>query len=364
MMSNTQNEMRISQINEKEDQSDSLKINSDQESEMELVNALDENGCLTITEQFVSLRIDKVLGEISPDASRSMIQTWIKAGHVLVNDKQVKQTYRLVLGDLVSVDAPERAKASSIEDSLPENLPVNIVYEDDDIIVINKPAGWVVHPGAGNETGTLMNAVLFHWPDNKNLPRAGIVHRLDKDTSGLMVLAKNENARLNLVEQLSERSLSREYLAICLGMIISGATINKAMRRDQYDRRKMSVCKPHEGGGKEAITHYRIEERFRKHTLVRVKLETGRTHQIRVHMTAAGYPLVGDPVYGKRLVIPKNCDLSLAKLLRQFKRQALHATRLTLIHPATRQELSWEAGLPDDMLTIANALSVDNQINA
>ena len=364
MTSKPQNEVLKSQVNETEEQSISSKLDQEQPPEIELIKALDENGCLTVTEQFESLRIDKVLGEISPDASRSLIQAWIKAGHVLVNDKQVKQTYRLVLGDRVSVDAPERTPASSLEDSLPEDLPVNIVFEDDDIIVINKPAGWVVHPGAGNESGTLMNAVLFHWPENKNLPRAGIVHRLDKDTSGLMVLAKNENARLNLVEQLAERSLSREYLAICLGMIISGATIKKSMRRDQYDRRKMSVCKPHESKGKEAITHYRIEERFRKHTLVRVKLETGRTHQIRVHMTAAGYPLVGDPVYGKRLVIPKNCDPSLAELLRQFKRQALHATRLALVHPVSQEELSWEITVPEDMLTLINALQLDNQQNA
>ena len=363
MTSKIENKVLKSQVNEAEDQSNNLTANKEQPPEIKLINALDENGCLTVTEQFESLRIDKVLGEMSPDASRSMIQAWIKAGHVLVNGKQVKQTYRLMLNDLVSVDAPERSQAISLEESLPEDLPVTVVFEDNDIIVINKPAGWVVHPGAGNQTGTLMNAVLFHWPENKNLPRAGIVHRLDKDTSGLMVLAKNDNARLNLVEQLSERSLSREYLAICLGMIISGATINKPIRRDRHDRRKMRVCKPHEGGGKEAITHYRIEQRFRKHTLVRVKLETGRTHQIRVHLTAAAYPLVGDPVYGKRLVIPKNCDPSLANLLRQFKRQALHATRLALVHPVSQEELSWEVAVPKDMLTLINALDVDNQQN-
>ena len=363
MTSNIQNEISKTQPNVDEQGSDIIKMDIEREAETAIVNTLDENGCLVVAENFASLRIDKVLAEISVDASRSMIQAWIKAGHVLVNDKKVKQTYRLTLGDVINVDAPERVQPTSLEDSLPEDLPVDIVFEDEDIIVINKPAGWVVHPGAGNESGTLMNAVLFHWPDNKKLPRAGIVHRLDKDTSGLMVLAKNENARLNLVEQLADRSLNREYLAVCLGMIISGATINKPMRRDQYDRRKMSVCKPHEDGGKEAITHYRIEERFRKHTLVRVKLETGRTHQIRVHMTAAGYPLVGDPVYGKRLVIPKNCDPSLTELLRQFKRQSLHATRLALVHPVSQEELSWEAHVPEDMLILVNALRLDNQIN-
>ena len=336
---------------------------NDQNGSIELVSSLDENGFFTVTEEFQSLRIDKVLGEISPDVSRSMIQQWIKEGHVVVNDKKVKQTYRLALGDVVQVDAPEQV-AANIEESQPEDLPINVVFEDDDIIVINKPAGWVVHPGAGNDKGTLMNAVLFHWPESKALPRAGIVHRLDKETSGLMVLAKNENARLNLIEQLSDRSLSREYLAICLGMIISGAKIDKPIRRDHYDRRKMSICKGHESGGKEAITHYRIEERFRKHTTLRVKLETGRTHQIRVHMTAAGYPLVGDPVYGKRLVIPKNCEPSLSELLRQFKRQALHATRLALVHPVSQETLSWEAPVPEDMLILMNALRLDMQKNS
>ena len=176
-----------------------------------------------------------------------------------------------------------------------------------------------------------------------------------------MVIAKTEQARLHLVEQLSSRSLSREYLAICLGMIISGATVNQRMRRDTHDRRKMTVCKSHESGGKEAITHYRIAQRFRKHTLVTVKLETGRTHQIRVHMTSVGYPLVGDPVYGKRLVIPKGCDQTLAETLRQFKRQALHASRLSLVHPRTEEVLSWEADLPEDMYTLIELLKVDTQ---
>jgi len=313
---------------------------------------------LVVDEQFVGQRIDKVLGIISPGVSRSSIQQWIKSGDVKVNDKLIKQTYRLQLEDNVVIDDSEIIQAS-IEESQPEDIPINVIFEDEDIIVVDKPAGWVVHPGAGNQTGTLMNAILFHWPDNAKLARAGIVHRLDKDTSGLMVIARNENARLNLVNQLSERSLSREYLAICLGMIISGSTIEKRMRRDSHDRRKMTVCKSHEGGGKEAITHYRIEERYRKHTLVRVKLETGRTHQIRVHMTSEGYPLVGDPVYGKRLVIPKGCDEVLAELLRKFKRQALHASRLALVHPMTKELMSWQSELPEDMMALAQLLRLD-----
>jgi len=318
---------------------------------------------LIVDEQFAGQRIDKVLGDLSPGVSRSSIQQGIKSGEVQGNQKLVKQTYRLLLEDVVTLDLEEKV-TPALEESLPEDLPLEVIHEDEDIIVVNKPAGWVVHPGAGNQTGTLMNAVLFHWPESKNLPRAGIVHRLDKDTSGLMGLAKNENARLHLVEQLSDRSLSREYLAICLGMIISGSIIKKRMRRDPHDRRKMATCKDHEGGGKEAITHYRIEERFRKHTLLKVKLETGRTHQIRVHMTSAGYPLVGDPVYGKRLIIPKGCEPTLSDMLRKFKRQALHARRLALVHPSTEEVLSWECEMPEDMLTLIQLLRIDSQLKS
>jgi len=311
-----------------------------------------------VDEEQDGLRIDKVLGERISHASRSAIQQWIKTEKVLVNGKKVKQTYKLQFEDHVTIEFPE---IELEEEFLAEDLPINVVYEDDDIIVINKPAGLVVHPGAGNTSGTLMNGVAFRWPESTALPRAGIVHRLDKDTSGLMVLAKNEHARLHLIEQLSERTLSREYLAITLGALISGSTISQRIRRDTHDRRKMRICKDHEQGGKDAITHFRIEQRFRKHTLVRVKLETGRTHQIRVHMTSIGYPLVGDPVYGKRLVLPKGADEGLVDLLRSFKRQALHATRLKLEHPVTGEMIGWEAELPEDMQTIIDGLQLDTE---
>ena len=324
----------------------------------ELLKNSDLDSIMTITEDLAGQRIDKVLGELSPNMSRSSIQQWIKSGNVLVNNKSVKQTYKLQINDIIETNIPE-IQPDVIDQYAAEDISIEVVYQDDDIIVINKPAGLVVHPGAGNTSGTLMNGILFHWPDNQHLPRAGIVHRLDKDTSGLMVVAKNENARLHVIEQLSDRTLSREYLAICLGSLISGATIKRPIRRDHHDRRKMAVCKSHEGGGKEAITHYRVEERFRKHTLVRVKLETGRTHQIRVHMTSDDFPLVGDPVYGKRLVLPKGCDLSLAEMLRNFKRQALHATRLALIHPVTNQQLEWSVDLPNDMQHLVNNLRED-----
>jgi 23S rRNA pseudouridine1911/1915/1917 synthase len=322
---------------------------------------LQSNSEVNITEEQAGQRIDKLLGELSPDVSRSAIQQWIKSGNVLVNGKIVKQTYKLLLNDVIEIDRPEQ-QSQKIEECVAEDLSIDLVYEDDDILVVNKAAGVVVHPGAGNMSGTLMNGILFRWPESRNLPRAGIVHRLDKDTSGLMVLAKNEHARLHLIEQLSQRTVSREYLAVCLGALISGSTINKAMRRDSHDRRKMTICKGHEAG-KEAITHYRIEERFRRHTLVRVKLETGRTHQIRVHMTSVDFPLVGDPVYGKRLVLPKGCEPSLSELLRGFKRQALHATRLALIHPVSGEVLEWEAPMPIDMQVLTQELRADSLEN-
>lgn len=314
-----------------------------------------------VDEDNTGLRIDKMLGELLDTASRSAIQQWIKAGNVLVNGSVVKQTYKLLQGDTVSVEMPE---AQADDEVVAEDIDIEVVFEDEHILLVNKPAGLVVHPGAGNTSGTLMNGVMFHWPQSQTLARAGIVHRLDKDTSGLMVIAKTEQARLHLVEQLSSRTLSREYLAICLGALISGSTIDQPIRRDTHDRRKMRVCKNHEQGGKEAITHYRIEQRFRKHSLVRVKLETGRTHQIRVHMTSVGYPLVGDQVYGKRLVLPKGADDSLIEQLRGFKRQALHATRLELQHPSTGELVSWQIDLPKDMHTLIDALQKDAELHS
>ncbi|MGH1542467.1 MAG: 23S rRNA pseudouridine(1911/1915/1917) synthase RluD [Arenicella sp.] len=321
----------------------------------ENLNQSSHNLSFEIDETLRGQRLDKALSSLLPDVSRSHIQEWIKQKRVSVDGKVLKQTYKLEGEEHIEIDVPE---AVAQDDWQAEDIPLNIVHEDEDLMVINKQAGLVVHPGAGNTSGTLLNALLHHVPENINLPRAGIVHRLDKDTSGLMVVAKSEAARLHLTEQLSSRTLSREYLALCLGNLISGATIKKRMHRDKRDRRKMTVVKDHEEG-KEAITHYRIEQRFRKHTLVRVKLETGRTHQIRVHMTYQGYPLVGDPVYGKRLVIPKQCDADLEQQLRQIKRQALHATAIAYEHPISGEVQSWQAPIPEDMQNLCNALAVD-----
>jgi len=305
-------------------------------------------------------RLDKALSELLSDVSRSQIQDWIKEKNVSVNGSSRKQTYRLEQGDKIIVQATE---LESHDEWVAEDIPLNIVYEDEALLVINKPAGLVVHPGAGNTSGTLLNGLLHHVPDNAKLARAGIVHRLDKDTSGLMVVAKQEVARLKLSEQLADRTLSREYLSLCVGTLISGGTIKRRMNRDRHDRRKMTTVKDHEVG-RDAVTHYRIGERYRRHTLLRVKLETGRTHQIRVHMTYAGFPLVGDPVYGKRLVIPKQCDQELEAQLRGFKRQALHATAIEYIHPLTGESQAWSAELPEDMLSLCEALAQDAKLNS
>jgi 23S rRNA pseudouridine1911/1915/1917 synthase len=236
-----------------------------------------------------------------------------------------------------------------------QEIPLEICFEDQDLLVINKPPGIVVHPGAGNPDRTLLNALLHHSPELAALPRAGIVHRLDKETSGLMVVARNEAARLDLIEQLSQRSLKREYLAVVTGRLISGGTVEEPIGRNSRDRTRMAVVP----GGRPAITHFRIERRFRRHTLIRVRLETGRTHQIRVHMAYVGFPVFGDPVYGGRLRIPPDSSHHFAETLRGFHRQALHATRLGLIHPRTAQEMEWEAGPPDDMRQLIEVLEED-----
>ena len=310
---------------------------------------------LTMTEEWAGQRLDKALSALLPDMSRNTVQQLIKDGKISVDEMAVKQTYKLEGGERVSVTMPQPEVQ---DDWQAEDIPLDIVHEDESLMVVNKHAGLVVHPGAGNSSGTLLNAILHHCPQNATLARAGIVHRLDKDTSGLMVIAKTEPARLHLIEQLSDRTLSREYLALTVGTLISGGSISQRMNRDRHDRRKMTVVKDHEEG-KEAITHYRIDQRFRRHTLLKVKLETGRTHQIRVHMTYKGFPLVGDPVYGKRLVIPKRCDAELERQLRHFKRQALHATAIAYEHPVSGETESWRMEMPQDMQTLCQALTLD-----
>jgi 23S rRNA pseudouridine1911/1915/1917 synthase len=235
----------------------------------------------------------------------------------------------------------------------PQSLPLQVVYEDNEIVVIDKPAGLVVHPGAGNPDGTLANAILHHYPENRMLARAGVVHRLDKGTTGLLVVARTEHARQKLIAGLEDRTIQRHYLALVHGRPVAGGTVDEPIGRHSKDRRRMTVSNK----GKPAVTHFRIERRSDFHTLLRVRLETGRTHQIRVHLAHVGLPLLGDPLYGGRPRTPPRASIELATLLRSFGRQALHATKLSITHPDSGGRLTWESGLPHDFQQLLEALA-------
>jgi 23S rRNA pseudouridine1911/1915/1917 synthase len=299
-------------------------------------------------------RVDLAVAELMPEHSRSRIQGWIKSGSVTVNGHPVRPRDKVSLNDVISV----YAEIESSDRWEAEDIALNVVHADAHIIVINKPAGLVVHPAAGHASGTLVNALLHHFPEVDKIPRAGIVHRLDKDTSGLMVVARSLIAHTALVCQLQDRSMGREYLAVLAGTLAGGGKVDEPIARHPQNRLKMAVIP----GGKPAVTHYRIEERFEDFTLVRCKLETGRTHQIRVHMTHIQYPLVGDPLYGGRLKLPRGAPDNLLTLLRGFQRQALHATRLQLRHPATAEDLHWQAEVPEDMKALIEMLRVENPV--
>ena len=297
-------------------------------------------------------RFDAVVAELFPEYSRTRLSEWIKAGDVLLDGAQVRGRD--------SVRGGEVATLSVILDtqthSLPEDIPLDVLYEDSEVFVLNKPAGLVVHPGAGNSTGTLVNGLLFRDPALALLPRAGIVHRLDKDTSGVMVVARTLPAHTALVEQLSSREVHRQYLAIVVGSMVSGGTVNAPIDRHSRDRIRMSVREE----GRDAVTHYRLRERFRAHTALECRLETGRTHQIRVHMTHLKYPIIGDPLYGGPLKLPKGATDELIAALRGFKRQALHAEVLEFKHPTTGEPLRISAPVPADMLALLKALRDDD----
>jgi 23S rRNA pseudouridine1911/1915/1917 synthase len=310
----------------------------------------------TVKESQLGQRLDQAVAELFADYSRSRLKEWLLAGKVKVDGEVVTKPRTKVMGGesitlLAELEDEERWEA--------QDLPLDIVYEDDDIIVINKPRDFVVHPGAGTPDGTVLNALLYHYPPIAEVPRAGIVHRLDKDTTGLMVVAKTVPAQTRLVRALQKRNITREYEAIAIGKMTAGGRIEKPIGRHTTKRTLMAVNEL----GKPAVTHYRVAEHFREHTRIRLRLETGRTHQIRVHMSYLQHPLLGDIAYGGRARIPKNASEELAEMIRAFDRQALHAVMLKFEHPVTGEELEFHAPVPDDMVAMAEALRQDARLN-
>ncbi|MDM8568476.1 23S rRNA pseudouridine(1911/1915/1917) synthase RluD [Thiotrichales bacterium HSG1] len=312
------------------------------------------------TEQFnveipfdmVGYRLDKALAKLFPSYSRARLQQWIKEGLVSVDNVKLRGKDKLKGGEHIQLTA-QLTKEVTWQ---PQSLKLNVVYEDADLLVVNKPAGLVVHPGTGNQDKTLVNALLYYAPELEQLPRAGIIHRLDKDTSGILVVARNISSHNSLVTQLQNREFVRKYQAFVNGVMVAGSTIDAPVGRHHVHRTRMAVTE----SGKTAITHYRVIHRYRNHTAIRVQLETGRTHQIRVHMAYKNYPILGDSVYGGRLRIPPKSSDEFKTTLRQFPRQALHAEQLGFIHPSSKEFIQWTVPLPDDMQNLLTALEKDN----
>jgi len=306
---------------------------------------------LIIDSGFATERLDQALAKLLPDYSRTQIKEWIDLGTILVDGKTQKSKYKIRGGEEVIIQA-ELKEPTQWE---AEPIPLNILYEDEALIVINKPVGLVVHPGAGNSGKTLLNALLHHAPDLKELPRAGILHRIDKNTSGLLVVAKTASALKHLSHQLKHHELQREYQAVVYGHMISGGKVDAPIDRHPRERKRMAVVET----GKHAITHYRVTEKFRDFSHLTLQLETGRTHQIRVHMMHIHHPIVGDATYGGRVQLSKGMSESLIQTLRHFKRQALHAFALGFIHPVTEEPVRFEAPIPEDMQQLLDALKKD-----
>lgn len=304
-----------------------------------------------IPESAAGRRFDQALADLFPDYSRSRLSTWIKSGAALLDGVQVIPRHIVRGGEQITLTVQMEREVSAA----PEMIALDIRYEDADLLVVNKAPGLVVHPGAGNATGTLQNALLHYDANLAEIPRAGIVHRLDKDTSGLMVVARSLRAHTSLVEQLSSRQVHRQYEAIVYGMMVAGGTVDALIGRHPRDRLKQAIA----DNGKEAVTHYRVRERYRALTRIECRLETGRTHQIRVHMAHIRHPLVGDATYGNGLKLPKGASTELVEALRGFRRQALHAERLEFIHPAHGQPVMIEAARPADMQALIKALQAD-----
>ena len=306
-----------------------------------------------LDETYLGQRIDQVAATIWSDFSREKLKQWLKEGHLLVNGNSVKPKYKCEGFELLTLEVELEAQTRS----LPEDIPLDIVYEDDDIIVVNKPVGMVVHPGAGNSSGTLVNALLHHYPKSAELTRAGLVHRIDKDTSGLLVVAKNLEAQFSLSKQLAKKTVYRVYDLIVYGNVIAGGTVDEPIKRHPVDRVKMAVLP----GGKDAVTHYNVKERFQHFTRIQARLETGRTHQIRVHFSYIGFGLVGDPVYMPRVRVPAGATELLDETLRGFRRQALHAAELGLKYPRTGEERLFKAPWPADLATLVDVLRTENK---
>jgi 23S rRNA pseudouridine1911/1915/1917 synthase len=298
------------------------------------------------------LRFDQALARLLPQYSRARLRGWIESGAVAVDGRPLRPKDRVLGGEQIRIAARLPVETAL----LAEALPLDVVYQDRSLIVLNKPAGLVVHPGAGNPAHTLQNALLALDPKLALVPRAGLIHRLDKDTSGLLIVARTVEAHAALVAALAAREITREYLAVCTGVMTGGGSIDEPIGRHRRERTRMAV----RADGRPALTHYRLVRRFRAHTLVRVTLGTGRTHQIRVHLAHAGFPVVGDPLYGGRRRLPAGCSAQLREALRDFPRQALHAVRLALPHPSSGKAVHWEAPIPEDMQALLAALEADS----
>lgn len=304
-----------------------------------------------IPAELAGLRLDQALAQMFPEYSRSRLKDWLLAGAITLDGGAKRPRDAVAGGEMVSL-RPQQELSVRAE---PEPIALDVVFEDEDVLLINKPVGLVVHPGAGNPAGTLMNGLLHHAPSLEQVPRAGIIHRIDKDTSGLLLVAKSITTHTALVRSLADRDIARHYLAVCNGVLTGGGTINEPIARHPVDRKRMSV----QSKGKPAVTRYTVIERFRAFTYVRVKLETGRTHQIRVHFAHRRHALVGDPVYGGRLALPAGATEPLVHFLRRFKRQALHAARLAFAHPVTGQAMEFDVPPPADFQALLAVLRED-----
>ncbi|MGI9248597.1 MAG: 23S rRNA pseudouridine(1911/1915/1917) synthase RluD [Woeseiaceae bacterium] len=313
----------------------------------------EERQTKSIPADLAGLRLDQALARMFPEYSRSRLKEWLLAGAITLDSEPKRPRDAVLGGEIVTLEPQVEASVRAE----PEPIALAVVFEDEDLLVVNKPAGLVVHPGAGNPAGTLMNGLLHHAPSLEQVPRAGIIHRIDKETSGLLLVAKTVQAHTALVRLLADREISRNYLAVCNGVLTGGGTINEPIARHPVDRKRMSVRQ----NGKPAVTHYTVIERFRAFTLISVRLETGRTHQIRVHFAYRRHALVGDPVYGGRLALPAGATEELIQALRRFKRQALHAARLAFVHPVTGKTVDLDVPPPTDFQELIAVMKEDTQ---